>query len=294
MSTALTLSNQTLDRYMQEVNRFPVLDREQELELARRLRNHDDVAAAHELVVSNLRFVVKIAHEYRAYGVPLVDLIQEGNIGLMHAVRKFNPDRGYRLITYAVWWIRAQMQSFILKTWSVVKLGSGRLARRLFFKLRSTRSAVEQETHGGPAGEVSNQVARRLGVPAEQVTDMEARLAARDFHLDAPVSESGASSHLDLVASEDPDPEARASEQQEREMIERALEQVVPGLDDKERYILEHRLLGDDPEKLADVGERFGVTRQRIQQIERRLLAKIRDHALSATPARPRLGIRCA
>ena len=279
MAKALTQRTE-LDRYVAEVSKHPTLSRAEEQELARRWHDLQDVGAAHQLVVSNLRFVVKIAHEYKGYGLKLLDLVQEGNIGLMKAVKKFDPARGYRLISYAVWWIRAQIHEYIMRSWSLVKLGSGRLKRKLFFKLRSERARVEQEAaQAGRSEPGHEEVAARLGVPEELVTEMELRLGARDFSLDAPVGEEGAASHLDLVQDPEPNQEDQVGERQERTLLSGVIEEAADTLDEKERYILDHRLLSDEPQTLAAIGQRYGVSRERARQIESKVIAKLRATA---------------
>lgn len=278
--TNLALSKASeLDRYIGEVNQYPVLDREEEQRLARRYRDEGDVAAAHTLVVSNLRFVVKIAHGYKGYGLKLLDLIQEGNIGLMHAVKKFDPDRGYRLISYAVWWIRAQIQSYIMRSWSLVKMGSGRVRRKLFFKLRSERSELEREA-AGDGSDTRAALAERLGVDVGDVAEMELRLGARDFSLDAPLTddEPGAS-HLDMVEANIISAEEDVVQREEKDLLRKVISRGAEHLNEKEAYILEHRLLSEDPPTLAEIGEHFGVSRERIRQLENRVITKLRKTA---------------
>ncbi len=265
---------------MAEVSRFPLLSRDEELALARAYHEHNDIAAAHQLVVSNLRFVVKVAHQYRGYGLRLLDLIQEGNIGLMTAVKKFDPSKGYRLISYAVWWIRDRIHSFLLRSWSLVKLGSGRVRRKLFFKLRSTRSQVEQEqsSEKDPRG-----LAQRLGVEESELSEMELRMAARDFSLDAEVTDGGGATHLDRMQAETTSPEQEVLGKEERRLLSEALASVGDKLNHKERYVLEERLLADEPLTLAQVGQQFGVSRERARQIESQVIAKLRV-SLTAKP----------
>jgi RNA polymerase sigma-32 factor len=254
-----------------------MLSRDEEQELARRWRDEEDVSAAHQLVVSNLRFVVKIAHEYKGYGLRLLDIVQEGNIGLMKAVKKFDPDRGYRLISYAVWWIRAQIHEYIMRSWSLVKLGSGRLKRKLFFKLRSERSRAEQEAAGGET--TNRELAERLDVPEELVDEMELRMAARDFSLDAPLAEEGTASHLDMVSDSEPSQEEQLSRHEDRKLLEGVIAETSERLNEKERYILENRLLSEEPQTLAEIGNHYGLSRERARQIESKVLAKLRAQA---------------
>ena len=272
MTAALALQSD-LDRYVGEISKTPLLNREQEFRLARRYRDQGDLTAAHELVVANLRFVVKVAHQYKGYGLKLLDLVQEGNIGLMHAVKKFDPERGYRLISYAVWWIRAQIQSYILKSWSLVKLGSGRVRRKLFFKLRSERSRMLQASNGA---QDNAKLAEALGVTEAEIDEMGVRLAARDFSLDAPIGDDADSSHLEQLPESSQSPESDLLAGEERKLLAQAIESVRDDLNEKERYILDGRLLNDDPRTLAEIGEHFGVSRERIRQLESRVLSKLR------------------
>jgi RNA polymerase sigma-32 factor len=286
MTTALALTHGELDRYVAEVSRHPVLSREAELDLARRWRDQQDVTAAHELVVANLRFVVKVAWEYRGYGLKLLDLVQEGNIGLMRAVKKFDPDRGYRLISYAVWWIRAQIHEFIMRSWSLVKLGSGRLKRKLFFKLRSARSRMEQDGVGAAVS--SKDIAAQLDVPSDIVSEMELRMAGRDFSLDAPIEGHEDVAHIDALAGHGPDADETIDRARDVKLLRGVIAEARSELDDKERDILEHRLLTDEPETLADIGRRHGVSRERARQIESKLLDKLRERTLAgAAPLSP-------
>jgi RNA polymerase sigma-32 factor len=273
MSTALVQRDVQLDRYIAEVGRYPLLSRDEELTLARRFRNDGDVSAAHSLVVSNLRFVVKVAHEFRGYSMRLLDLIQEGNIGLMQAVKKFDPEKGYRLISYAVWWIRAHIQSFIMKTWSLVKLGSGRVRRHLFFKLRSQKSRMEQEAES--EGIDTKELAKELGVTQDEISEMEVRMAGHDFSLDAPIGADADVTHLEQLADADTQETVVAAGQEQR-LLESALAATRDTLDKKERIILDKRLLNDEPLTLAEIGTELNLTRERVRQIEEKLIGKLR------------------
>lgn len=281
--TALAIKEGGLDTYIGEINRIPLLSRDEEMALARRYRDDGDISAAHRLVTSNLRFVVKVAHEYRRYGFKLLDLIQEGNMGLMTAVKKFDPEKGYRLISYAVWWIRSHIQSFVLRNWSLVKLGTGHSKRRLFRRLRSAKAKLDQELGGNTEGvDTRAMLAERLNVSEADVSEMEMRLAARDFSLDAPMGEEGDTAYVDMLESVDANQEQNVAESQERELLASAIEDAKDGLNDREAYILENRLMSDEPQTLAEVGQHFGVTRERARQIEGKLLGKLR----SALPAK--------
>lgn len=267
MSSLAVLREDSIDRYMAEIRRYPLLKREEEVALARRYHEHGDVAAAHRLVVSNLRFVVQIAHEYKSYGVKLLDLIQEGNLGLMMAVKKFDPEKGYRLISYAVWWIRASMRSYIARSWSVVKLSTHQ-ARKLLF----TRKALPA---AGESGVSPTEADATLG-EAPQLDPGELRQAARDFSLDARLDDEGTTTHLDLLASELPDQESRLGDEEERELLRHEVRGALEKLSDRERYIVEKRMLTDEPQTLQEIGEEFQLTRERVRQIESGVVKKLR------------------
>ena len=278
-------AEQSIDRYISEINRYPLLSREQEFALATRYRQTGEVEAAHKLVVSNLRFVVKFSHEYRGYGLKLLDLIQEGNIGLMLAVKKFEPEKGYRLISYAVWWIRAYIQNFIIRSWSLVKLGTTQAQRRLFFKLRSEREKADRAAGDGRIALVSD-LATRLSVNEREIQDMEQRLASRDFSLDAELDEGARQSHLDLLADDTSDQESRYAEAEERHLLRGRVLEAMEHLNVKERYVVENRLMAEDPQTLHEIGEHFHISRERARQIEGNVLRKIRA-ALAGSDLEP-------
>jgi RNA polymerase sigma-32 factor len=264
-----------LDQYMTEVKRVPLLKREEEHALAMRLHDEGDVDAAHRLVTANLRFVVKVAFEYKAYGLRLLDLVQEGNIGLMHAVRKFDPDRGYRLITYAVWWIRAYIQAHLLASWSLVRIGTTQAQRRLFFKL--TKARAELAAAGGDLSDVERHqaLATALGVKQSEVSDMEVRLALRDYSLDMRLDEESGTTHMDLLV-DDTDTGALVEGRLFREDRSAALDEALTILSPREREIIQLRYLSDEPMTLRDVGARFGISRERARQIEAVAKEKLR------------------
>jgi len=253
--SALPVVSDSLERYLAEINKFPVLSREEEFELARRWYENRDISAAHRLVTSNLRFVVKIALEYRNYGCSLKDLIQEGNMGLMTAVKKFNPYRGYRLITYAAWWIRAFIQEYIIKTRGLVKKGTKALKRRLFYR----NEPLPAELDGS-------------GFPAEDV-------AAADLSLDAPISGDGEEekSHLELLKDPSPSQEEVVMEQEERLLATRDVRNALALLNDRERYIIERRIMAEKPLSLQAIGNELGLTKERIRQIESAAIKKLRE-----------------
>lgn len=284
MSALVIHEGASLERYMAEIKRIPLLTREEEDALARRFRDEGDVAAAQKLVMANLRFVVKVAYQFRAYGMRMLDLIQEGNLGLMRAVQKFNPDRGYRLISYAVWWIKAFLQAYVLRNYSLVKLGTTQAQRKLFFRLRGARSRLEQEMAASgedlSADERSEVLADTLGVGGSDISEMELRLAARDFSLDAEVGDEGGGgqTHMDLLPSPQDSQEDVVGRQELQSLLRKDIASALTLLSDKERLIVKERLMGDDPPTLREIGERWGVSRERARQIEANAIRKIRGY----------------
>ncbi len=261
-TSTLPVPRSSFDQYLEEINRFELLTREEEERLARTYRDHGDLKAAQRLVTANLRFVVKMAYEYRRYDIKLSDLIQEGNIGLMRAVSKFDPDRGYRLISYAVWWIRAYMQDYIIRNWSVVKMRSGGRGRSLFF--RAQPSQEEKLLLPGASKPTEEPAAKP-----------EVRRALRDFSLDAMQDEDGKRSFLDAIPSPSPAPDEAMGQTEDRTLVTETLREMDGSFNPKERYILAHRMLADEPETLQEIGERFSISRERVRQIEQALKSKI-------------------
>ncbi len=274
-----------MEQYLREIARYPLLSCEEELELARSFRDRGDTRAAHALVTANLRFVVKVAWGYRSYGLRVPDLVQEGNIGLMKAVQKFDPDKGIRLISYAVWWIRAYIQNYVLRSWSLVKLGTTQAQRKLFFSLARVRREVDR---GLDDGDLALRVAQKLRVQLEDVRNMEQRLEGRDLSLDVPVGDSGAS-HMELLPGSLPSQDDALSRAEEAHMVAGSVGVALSLLDERERFIVERRLMADHPATLKDLGEHFGFSRERARQLEIRARQKLR-HALrpvSATVRQP-------
>ena len=263
----------TLDIYIGEINRHPLLTAEEEFKLAVELKKNNDIEAAEKLIVSNLRFVVKIAHEYRNYGIKLTDLIQEGNIGLMHAVKKFDPYKGYRLISYAVWWIRAYMQNYIIKSWSLVKIGTTQAQLKLFFKLSQAKKRLENLSEKNPE---FSEIAESLGVKEVELAEMDLRLSHRDLSLDAFISEDGESTHMDSLAYEGEDQEISLIKKEEMALVKRNIAGALAKLNEKEKYIIKHRVMADHPETLQEIGNRYDITRERARQIEKQALNKMR------------------
>jgi RNA polymerase sigma-32 factor len=258
---------------MAEINKFAVLSAEEEFKLAVQLKKYGDMEAAEKLVTSNLRFVVKIAHEYRKYGVKLVDLIQEGNIGLMHAVKKFDPYKGFRLISYAVWWIRAYMHNYIIKSWSIVKIGTTQAQRKLFFKLNQVKKKLEELSHKDDAFQ---EAAELLNVKESDIAEMDLRLNSRDVSLDASMGDDGESMYIDQLIDDGESQEDILIKKEETALVKRSIAGALTRLNERENYIVKHRLMVDNPETLQQIGDRFNITRERARQIEKEALKILR------------------
>lgn len=258
--------------YMSEVKRYPLLSREQEEELAKRYKETGDPRAAEMLVTSNLRFVVKVAAEYSKFGARLIDLIQEGNVGLMHAVREFNPYRGVRLITYAVWWIRGYIQDYLMRQYSMVRIGTTQAQRKLFYRLQKEKDLLESMGQEATVKLLSS----RLGVTEDEVTSMSQRLRGRDVSLQQTVDENGNTTLLDFEASHDEPIDERLGKEEMLALLHSGIEEIKDDLNDRERELLEDRLLADEPLTLQEIGEKYGVTREAVRQMENRLMLKIK------------------
>jgi RNA polymerase sigma-32 factor len=276
LSTVPTAAG-SLAMYLSEINQFPLLSVEEEQRLARRYVSRGDLEAAHVLVTSNLRFVVKIAYEYRSYGIKMADLIQEGNIGLMKAVQKFDPDKQIRLISYGVWWIRAYIQNYILKSWSLVKLGTTQAQRKLFFSLARTKRELERMGQRDGSSEDVRKIARKLHVKPSEVSEMQQRMDGRDLSLDAPMGEDGGTSHVDFVASSATAPDDDLAAVEEREIVHDRVGRALGRLDLRERYIIEQRVMSEKPMTLKELGEHFGFSRERARQLEIRAKEKLKS-----------------
>ncbi len=273
MSTLnLPVTTDTFEHYMVQVNRFDLLSASEEHELAIRHLRDGDTEAAHRLICANLRFVVKVANEYRGYGLRLLDLVQEGNIGLMMAVKKFDPARGTRLITYAVWWIRAYIQSYIMRSWSLVKIGTTQMQKKLFFKLAQTRKALLNMTGTEQIGDI----AQELEVSEDIVSEMSQRMGNRDTSLDVELVEGEGYTLLSTLADKRDNQEdlllAHEEQQLNTERTSAALEALKP----RERHIIEQRILADPPKTLQDLANEFDISRERVRQIEQNALHKLR------------------
>lgn len=262
----------TLDLYIAEINRFPLLTAEEEFKFAVLLKKHNDMEAAEKLVVSNLRFVVKIAHEYHNYGFKLADLIQEGNIGLIHAVKKFDPYKGYRLISYAVWWIRAYIQNYLIKSWSIVKIGTTQAQRKLFFKLSQAKKQLETLSKKKPE---FAEIADSLGVKGSEVAEMDLRMGSRDVSLHEFIGDEGSSSHIDFLAYEGDDQELALIKSEAKSLVRRDIAGALANLSERESYIILNRVMADDPKTLQEIGDKYNITRERVRQIEKQALKKV-------------------
>jgi len=262
----------TLDLYINEINRFALLTPEEEFKLAVRLKKYNDLEAAEKLIVSNLRFVVKIAHEYHNYGFKLADLIQEGNIGLIHAVKKFDPYKGYRLISYAVWWIRAYIQNYLIKSWSIVKIGTTQAQRKLFFKLSQAKKQLESLSKTKPE---FAEIALSLGVKGSEVAEMDVRMGSRDVSLNELIGDDGENSHMDFLAFEGENQEVSLIKNEERSLVKQNITAALSGLNEREAYIIINRVMADNPETLQEIGDKYNITRERARQIEKQALKKV-------------------
>jgi RNA polymerase sigma-32 factor len=275
-----------LTRYLQRIRLFPMLDAEVELDLARRWRDRGDREAANQLVTSHLRLVAKIAMSYRGYGLPVGELISEGNLGMMQAVKRFDPDRGFRLATYAMWWIRAAMQEYILHSWSLVKMGTTAAQKKLFFNLRRLKGEMQAIDEGGLSPEQVAEIARRLAVTEDEVRSMNGRLSSPDHSLNMVVREDGEGEWQDWLVDETPDQETRLAEREESDDRHKLLVGAMAGLNERERGILEERRLKETPATLELLSQRYGISRERVRQIEVRAFEKLQRSVRHAAQER--------
>ena len=264
-----------LSRYLQEIRKFPLLTPEEELSLSRRWKETGDTQAAHRLVTSHLRLVAKIAMGYRGYGLPVNELISEGNIGMMQAVRRFDPEKGFRLATYAMWWIRAAIQEYILHSWSLVKMGTTAAQKKLFFNLRRLKGQMQAIDDGDLRPEQVNKIARTLGVSEQDVVDMNRRMAAPDHSLNAPMRADQDSEWQDRLVDEQHNQEELYAESEEMSGRKALLASALEGLNERERRIFNERRLKDDPSTLEDLAHEYGISRERVRQIEVRAFEKV-------------------
>jgi RNA polymerase sigma-32 factor len=277
----LPVVKNSLESYLAQINQFPLLTRKEEFRLAVRYRKHNDIEAAHKLITSNLRFVVKVALEYRTYGVKLADLIQEGNIGLMVAVKKFNPYRRYRFISYAVWWIRAYIQNYIIRTWSLVKIGTTQAQKKLFYKIGKVRKALESDQENEKKYE---HLAKDLEVAKEDIIEMEQRLSSRDLSLDSTLGEDHQLTHLELLQEDKPNQEELFAQEEEKRIRKQKVDSAMIRLSEKERYVIKNRVMADEPLTLQEIGNHLHLSRERVRQIEGEALKKLKKEMTRGVP----------
>jgi RNA polymerase sigma-32 factor len=271
--TGLPVVKNSLESYLTQINQFPLLTQEEEFKLATRYRKDNDIEAAQKLITSNLRFVVKVAFEYKSYEVKLLDLIQEGNIGLMMAVKKFDPYKGYRFISYAIWWIRAYIQNFIIKTWSLVKIGTTQAQKKLFYKIGKVRKALESDPDNEKKYDV---LADDLDVAKEEIMEMEQRMSARDLSLDAPFDEDHELTPLDLLQDGSVNQEEALIVEQEKKILETEVLDAMRRLNEKEAFIIRNRIMAESPLTLQEIGDHLRLSRERVRQIESEALKKLK------------------
>lgn len=279
---ALVPQQDSLRAYLQEIAKFPILSPEEELELSRRWKEHEDIEAAHQLVTSHLRLVAKIAFKYRGYGLPMADLIAEGNIGMMQAVKRFEPSKGFRLSTYAMWWIRAAIQEYILRSWSLVKIGSSAAQKRLFFNLRKLKKKIGANEDRGMTDAQATDIARMLDVNKEDVIDMNNRMSGSDVYLNSPASADGEEEKMAFLADTAESHETILANKEELIGKQILLQKALETLSERERDILKRRRLQDEPDTLEDLSQAYNISRERVRQIEVRAFEKIQKEMLSA------------
>jgi RNA polymerase sigma-32 factor len=278
-----------LSRYLQDIRKFPMLTPEEELSLAHQWRDSQNMEAAHKLVTSHLRLVAKIAMGYRGYGLPVGELISEGNVGMMQAVKRFDPDRGFRLATYAMWWIRAAIQEYILHSWSLVKMGTTAAQKKLFFNLRRLKGQMQAIDDGDLQPEQVAKIAKVLAVPEQDVVNMNRRLAAPDHSLNAPVRQDSEGEWQDWLVDEGDSQETELAEREEMTGRKALLNGALKTLNERERHILIERRLKDEPTTLEDLSQQYGISRERVRQIEVRAFEKL-QRSMKAQIAERRAG----
>jgi RNA polymerase sigma-32 factor len=273
-----------LRRYLQEIARIPMLELKEEQELSRRWHDHGDMDAAHRLVTSHLRLVAKIAFKYKGYGLPMGELIAEGNIGMMQAVKRFDPDKGFRLSTYAIWWIKAAIQEYILRSWSLVKIGSSAAQKRLFFNLRKIKQKIGAHTavdERGLTNEQIGDIARILDVKQEDVIDMDQRMSGKDVYLNTHMSQDGESEKIDFLVSPEDTQETVLANREEMHTKQGLLHKAMATLSERERDIIERRRLQEKPDTLEDLSQQYQISRERVRQIEVRAFEKLQKEMLA-------------
>ena len=272
-----------LSLYLAQIKKFPILDAEEEYMLAKNWKERGNLKSAHKLVTSHLRLVAKIAMGYRGYGLPVNELISEGNIGLMQAVKKFDPEKGFRLATYAMWWIKAAIQEYVLRSWSLVKMGTTSAQKKLFFNLKKLKKQIAPNEDGDLKNEQVKEISRRLGVKSEEVVNMNRRMMGQEKSLNEPIKSDEKSEWQDWLPSEDLDQELFVSQKQELDEKKSLLHRSIKILNDREREIIEDRKLSNNPKTLEELSKKYKISRERIRQIETRAFEKLQKAMLNAT-----------
>ena len=275
MQLTVLSSEGNLSIYLQEIKKFPILTAEEEYMLAKRYKEHGDTEAAHKLVTSHLRLVAKIAMGYRGYGLPVTDLISEGNVGIMQAVKKFDPERGFRLATYAMWWIRAQIQEYVLHSWSLVKIGTTAAQKKLFFNLRKLKNQLSSIDTGNLSPENAREIASRLNVKEAEVLDMDNRLFSGDQSLNVQIGEEGDTEWQDMLVDSNDTQDNILANSNELSFRKKIFEQALEVLNDREKEIISLRKLKDKPVKLEELSKKFNISRERVRQIEEKAFEKL-------------------
>jgi len=274
------LSNEGgLSTYLEQIKKFPMLDAEEEYMLAKNWKTTGNIKSAEKLVTSHLRLVAKIAMGYRGYGLPINEMISEGNVGLMQAVKKFEPEKGFRLATYAMWWIKASIQEYILRSWSLVKIGTTAAQKKLFFNLKKLKNQIAPQSEGDLKNEHVNEIANKLDVSREEVVSMNRRLSGKEFSLNAQVGEDG-DEWQDWLEDKDLDHDLKFAHQEEMEQRKNLLKDSIKILNDREKEILYSRRLSDDPVTLEDLSKKYKVSRERVRQIENKAFERLQKHML--------------
>lgn len=269
----LPIINDNLSYYFSQINQYPILSPEDEFNLAVRYKEKEDVEAAHKLITSNLKFVVKVVFEYRGYGIKPLDMIQEGNIGLMVALKKFDPHKGYRFISYAVWWIRAYIQNFIIKSWSLVKMGTTQIQKKLFYKMGKIKGIAHEEHRD----EKIEELAQELNVKSADIEEMQKRFAGRDLSLDSKLDFNQDVSFLDLLPDISPDQEKLLGDRETDTALKEEVDEALGNLSEREQFIIRYRIMADDPMTLQELGDTFHISRERVRQIESEALRKLKE-----------------
>ena len=293
MSTKTEISNLPsltseggLSVYLAQIKKFPILDAEEEYMLAKNWKERGNLKSAHKLVTSHLRLVAKIAMGYRGYGLPVNELISEGNIGLMQAVKKFDPEKGFRLATYAMWWIKAAIQEYVLRSWSLVKMGTTSAQKKLFFNLKKMKKQIAPYEEGDLKKEQVDQISKKLGVKSEEVVNMNRRMMGQEKSLNDPIKDGEKGEWQDWIVSDDLDQELFVSQKQEMDEKKSLLHQSIKILNDREREILEERKLSSEPKTLEELSKKYKISRERIRQIETKAFEKLQKAMLNATQSK--------